>query len=665
MQFGKPLLLLAMALLAASRCALGQNQPPVSEDFSHLGLDDLLKVKVTTATKQAQQLGSIPAAVTVLTREEILSAGARSVMEALRLVPGVQVARVDASRYAISIRGFNHRYSNKLLVLIDGRSVYVPLFAGVYWEMNDIPLDDLDRIEVVRGPGGSLWGANAVNGVINIITRNTAETHGTAVSLFAGSQEAGSAYVRHGANLGASGHYRLYAYGRTHGALDRAGTTSSNRDGYESLRIGTRLDWGDDSCGRWFVSAEALNRRDGQTDVGATLFPVGLWENYGRYPASAWHALARWEKPTASGGEVAAQAFVNRYQINSGYYDETRTTLDLDLQHRFAPLGQHTLLTGFNARHTAFSNSGLRNGEPVIIPSRATNNTYGIFVHDSISIGQRLSLMLGARLDHNDFTGWEWQPNARATWQCSERTSWWASWARAVRTPTQGDRNLNILASTETGPGGLPVDVRISGDPNAPSEIVRAHEIGVRHRASESLSLDVSGFFNVYERVRARPLGTPFLVPGPPPYFLQPAGFGFTQRGETWGAELTAKFAPAGPWRATLTYAFLDYRMRITGLEAEPVAAPRNQATLRVGYSPSTKLDFDAVLYVTERLQELSVPGHSRLDLRAAWKPRKDLSIEVVGQNLLRRRHQEYNMIDFLVPSMLERSVYAKVTWKP
>ncbi|HSV74426.1 MAG TPA: TonB-dependent receptor [Chthonomonadales bacterium] len=663
-----PGVIAALVLLpfsAPADATSAQGGPPGPEAIGALSIEELMTIRVITATRHAQAMEDIPAAVAVLTSEDIRRSGARTLMDALRLVPGVYVARVDATRWSISVRGFGHRFANKLLVLLDGRSIYSPLLNGVFWELHDIAPDDIDRIEVVRGPGGSMWGANAVNGVINIITKRAADTQGLRVAAYAGDQESGSGDVRVGGSLGGADHFRVSTRYRTQGAFRNATNTDTNRDGARFLRTDLRADW-ERGGNRYTLSAHVLDGSTEQAQNAVALTPPYSQFLVGRHPHRTWHLLGRWEASSAGGGETAIQAYVHHGLAGSTYAREDRNTVDLQVQHRLRPAGPHTLLVGANLRNSSYSMPMLQNGRPVISPTAATNHTYGLFLHSEHALRPDVRLSVGARFDRNDFTGWEVQPNARLLWRQGAETTWWASIARAVRTPTQSDRGAYISAQLVGLQQGLPVVATILGDPNAPSETVVSHEIGFRRQFSRTLSADVTAFFCTYDRVRAMPPGTPFFEPAPHPHFVLPTGFAYTQGGETWGAEVSAQFRPSDRLHLRAGYTFFDARMRLAKPAGESMAFPHHMGYVSAAWDLGSKWQLDGSLSVTDRpiIEGWPIAAHARLDLRLAWRPSADLELSAVGQNLLTARRLEYSVFDFVSGALTERAFYLQITWR-
>lgn len=455
---------------------------PRTQDLTQMGIEDLMKIQVTTASKKAQPLSAMPAAVYVITQEDIRRSGVRSIPEALRLAPGVQVAQIDSNKWAISIRGFNNRFADKLLVLIDGRSVYTPLFSGVYWDAQDTLIEDIDRIEVVRGPSASLWGANAVNGVINIITKSAKDTQGVLATLGAGDMRRGEAAYRFGSRLGDTAHYRVFGkYSSVSDSLYEDGTRG--KDGWDSLRGGFRVDWDKSTAEKVLVEGEVSGSNEGQRSTFPILSPPYTQTVDGKFPVSGWHLLGRWTRTGSSGSETSLQAYYDRSQRSIPEVFDERDTFDLDLQHHFAAGRRTTLTAGMGFRR---SSDNTQAGALIqYIPANRADNLYSAFLHSETAVAPKLNLTLGARIEHNDYTGFEIQPNVRLAWSPTDHRTLWGAVSRAARTPSRSDANIDLI--TQTGPdpqSGLPSEVRLLGSPTFRSEEVTAYELGYRTQPS-------------------------------------------------------------------------------------------------------------------------------------------------------------------------------------
>ncbi|MBT6149445.1 MAG: TonB-dependent receptor, partial [Gemmatimonadetes bacterium] len=429
--------LLAILALGAARLSA---QDPV-DDLMSLSLEDLMSVEVSISSRSEQPLSAVAGAVHILTRDDIRRSGATSIAELLRLVPGMQVARIDANKWAISARGFNERFANKLLVQVDGRTVYTPAFSGVYWEELDIVLPDIERIKVIRGPGATLWGANAVNGIVNIVTQSAAQTQGGLVQAAVGDEDRAILSLRHGGRFGSQGHYRVFAKVRDHDAArDTSGVDA--RDAWSMARAGSRLDWSHAELGAFHVEAEAL---------------VGDLHNQVRLPqlqapfyrrqddaieVVGGHVLGRWHRAAEDGTQWTAQMYYN-VQDREEFVEQRIQTFDVDLQNR-RQRGPHDVVwgSGFRVTRERFSQPlalSVHNVSP-------SEQTFSLFLQDDISLGSgAVHLILGSKLEHNDLTGLEIQPTARVRWSPSNRVTWWSSLSRAVRTPSPGEQAVLVI----------------------------------------------------------------------------------------------------------------------------------------------------------------------------------------------------------------------------
>ena len=506
----------AAVLFSTIALAATENQ---STDLTLLSLEQLMNLEVTMVAKREQTLFRSPAAVFVLTHSDLKRSGATSIPEALRLVPGMEVGRVDASKWAVSARGFNAQFANKLLVLIDGRSVYTPLFSGVLWDTQDFPLEEVDRIEVVRGPGASLWGANAVNGIVNIKTRHAAQTQGAAVTVGGGTKEVGFGSMRHGGRLGDSASYRAY------GAYRRRGNSSNAlgqrlNDGWDLRRLGFRVD-GDIVSPRsqWMLKGAYYAGDIGQTIVEA---PIGLTPPYtatynNQIAVSGMHLQGRLARSEPR-GELAVQTYFDRIRRGDRFNGaESRNTWDLELQRHHSSRGSHNLVWGVGHRITwdDFDNTFAIS----LSPQTRTLHTTNAFVHDEIAIAHpRLWLSLGTKLERHTISGFEFLPNLRLLWAPRDTQVWWAALSRAARTPSRFESDgllvLGVLPPGTLGPG-TPVGIlTAAGDPDLKNETVWAVETGYRVRIDQQVTVDAATFYNTYDHLRSTELGLFDRCPG-------------------------------------------------------------------------------------------------------------------------------------------------------
>ncbi len=642
-------------------------------DLTELSIEDLMQVTVVSATKTEQTLQDTAAAVFVITADDIRRSGVTNVMEALRLAPGVQVARIDSSRWAITIRGFNGRFANKLLVLIDGRSVYNTQFSGVYWEIQDVFLPDIERIEVVRGPGGSLWGANAVNGVINIITKKTKDTQGGLVTLTAGNQERTIAGVRYGDTLGDHASYRIYGQ-----SSQRAGqVTPEGHDAGDEWRInngGFRLDWTPSAQDTIAVHGDYYRGEFDQNFTTPSLTPPYTEHQLAAGDASGGGLLARWEHQNTATSRMSLQAYYQQEDHNDLIYIADSNTLDLDFQYNFALTDQQNIVWGLGYRRNSdqFTDTPFSS----VNPKGMTTQLFSAFIQDQVElIPEKLRLTTGLKVEHNDFTGWEWQPSLRMLWTPHPDHRLWAAVSRAVRTPSRGENSVQVnLFTLQPSPltGNLPTLFSVSSSNDLAPEEMIAYEIGYRTQASKQLSIDATAFYNDYNQVIATVPGAPFLEARAfPPYLVVPLELRNVGAGYHYGFELAADWQPMKDWRLRFAYSYLHQNMD-QGTNTNYEKGNRHQLSLLSSWEIGHHLELDAWwryvnapnTWVTlSSFGTLRIDPYSSLNLRLGWRPRQDLELSLVGANLLDKSHLEFAQEAFTYPVEIERSIYGQLKW--
>lgn len=662
------ILVLASSIGTSSAQAADSSAKPRS--IADLSLEELMNIEVTSAAKKPQRVADTASAVFVITGEDMRRSGVTSIAEALRMAPGVEVGRFGGNKWAVSIRGFNGRFANKLLVLMDGRTVYTPLFSGVLWESQDTVLEDIERIEVIRGPGAALWGANAVNGVINIITRKASDTQGTLISAGTGSAERAFATVRHGGKFGADGAYRVYGKGL---ARDRFPDLSGrdSHDDWNGGQVGFRLDQALDG-GELLIKGDAFQGQAGEQLTTATLTPpyqrVADVEQRGR----GANVLVRWEGRSVAGSSSALQGYLDHTEFRLGAFVESRQTLDLDYQRR-TPLGPN---------HDVLMGAGYRVSQDSITPTESISFTqtsldsrlFSAFVQDDIALlPDRLRLTLGARFEHNTYTGREFQPNARLLWTPAPEHSFWGSVSRAVRTPARFEaygriRQAVVPPFTPTNPGPLPVEVALIGNAAFDAERLLAYEFGYRTQLGSRTSLDWVVFSNRYDKIRGFSQGATQLALAPAPlHLLTPLDITNDVSGRVNGTELAIESRPNAWWRLQghVGLQWLSFT-GATGPDRQLVGtAPRHTYSLRSMMNLAKDVELDLWLRHVDALPFSAVPAYTSLDARLGWKPRRDLEISLVGQNLLQSRHQEF-VSDFIgtTTNQVPRSAYVKLSWR-
>jgi iron complex outermembrane receptor protein len=637
-------------------------------DLTKLALQDLLEVEVTSVARKPQTLARTAAAVQVITREDIRRSGAQSIPDLLRLVPGFTVAQIDAGSYAVSARGFTAMYSNKLLVLIDGRSVYTPMFGGVHWDMQNLPLADIDRIEVVRGPGGSVWGANATNGVINIITKAAAATQGALIALETGGDERADLQLRYGSTLGDSAHYRLWTRRVERGwKTELQGVTVG--DPAEATIAGARIDW-DLGADRLALHGSAQQGHSDRVRSLPALPDGGRAAVRERTDFDDANVVFSWSHITPA-SEFGVQAYYEHlFRRASLVFDDRWHTADVDARFRHALGRRHDLVAGGGVR--VWSNS-LENHAFAVFPEAERVTTLSAFAQDEVEIARdRLRATLGIKLEHNRYTAAGAQPSARITWLPREGHAVWAAAARAVRTPTRTDIGLRLPVDVTDGPFGLPLVVLYQGNPAFQPETLHAFEAGYRMQRGRA-SIDVAGFLNDYGGIQTseRLDAAPADIPGVGAAWTLPLVFVNGPGGRTSGVEVSGTWSIAGWWRLMGAWSSLAFDMDPTayaGLEAATGEAltPGRQSHLRTYLDLPGHVDASVMLFRVGALSGIDAPAYTRLDLRIAWT-RGPLELAAGAHNIGHPRRPEFVEGSGVQPVLYSPRAFAQaaVRFKP
>jgi iron complex outermembrane recepter protein len=654
----------ALGMIAAAPLAAAQ------EDIDPYALspEQLFGATVISASRSEESLWDAAAAIYVITSADIERSGATSIPEALRLAPGVQVSRAQNSVWAISVRGFNTALANKLLVLIDGREVYDPLFSGVYWDIQDTAIEDIDRIEVIRGPGASLWGANAVNGVINIITKGSADTQGWMASAVAGNQERVALTARYGGALGDNAHWRVY--GRYFDRLDHntpAGA-ASNGD-WQAWRGGFRIDAEPSTRDTITIQGDAYRSDTGQLRSVPTLSAPYALIQRDDISSHGANVLSRWGRALENGGQFTTQLYFDFTSRDQLSLKDQRSTADLDVQYEFPDIAAHDLIVGARFRHTA------ERITPTAIVYAADRShdedLLSAFVQDRITLAaDAWYLTVGSKFDNNDYTGFEVQPNIRLQWIDGDRQTAWASISRAVRTPSELERELFVVAGV-IPPAMFPVPVSVELQPSSSfeSEELVAYEIGYRRQLAPNLQLDLTAFHNDYEGLATLTL-LPFQVVAVPLHLLLPIAYTNQTDAQTHGVEAVMTWRASEQLNFSATYSFLDVEMHgppanlAIASESAETTSPRNQANVRAQWDVSDAMSLDATLYYVDSLPAFQLDATTRLDLRFGWRLTDDVQLDLVGQGLLDDARREFGAASGLNATEIERSVYARLTWR-
>ncbi len=640
---------------------------PNEDGLTELSLERLLEITVVSASRKSQSLADVTSAVFVITQEDIRRSGATTIPDLLRMVPGVQVASIDGNSWAISIRGFNGTFANKLLVMIDGRSVYTPLYGGVFWDVQDSLLENIERIEVIRGSGGTMWGANAVNGVINIITKNSQDTKGTFFSGLAGSNEKGTVGARYGSDIGENTSYRLFAK-----HVDRDSTYMTTGRAQDSTRLtrgGFRLDNAASSSLQLTLQGDMYGGTVGNTATIPTLsYPFSKTVN----PSTdllGGNFLSRLDWLQSESSKFSLQLYYDRTRRDTTFVKEDRDTVDIDLQHNLHFAKRHELTWGVGYRFLHDNTAGTQ-GVFTLTPDSRSDNLLNLFLQDEITLlPETIRLIIGTKFEHNDYTGWELQPSARVSWTPVRGYSVWAAVTRSVRTPTRSDQdvriNLAVIPPTPEIP--LPSVPVMIGNRQLKSETLIAYELGFRADTSQNTSMDFSLFYNRYRNIMGSEQGIPYIEGGT--QLTIPINYINLHNYQSGGGEMSLQWQPLEWWKLKGGYAYI----RFYGSEVEDsrlsTGTPAHQATIRSMCSLGRDVDFDLwVRYVGNNrypliTETVHIPAYTTMDARVAWRPADGVELSLIGQNLLEKRHIE-TVSDFTVMRHeVERSVYGKVAW--
>ncbi|MEO5774726.1 MAG: TonB-dependent receptor [Sphingomicrobium sp.] len=687
----------ALSLLAASAHAQTSNEPadkagPAAQDASgqsgagkpallDIPLEDLLTLESTSVAKKRQEVRDAAAAVTVITQDDIRRSAANSIPDLLRMAPGVEVGNLVNGKQAVAIRGFNSRASDSLLVMIDGRSIYVSTLSGVFWELLSLPLSDIERIEIIRGPGAALWGANAVNGVINIITKHSADTLGTQIAAHAGTR-AQNAALSFGDRIGEDLTYRIHGtYDRDRGLVD--GNGDNFTDASRSFSAGMRVDWQPTTKDAISVAAEANDVRIRRPVLRINENPLDLRmvQDTSVNDNRSANIVARWVREQSDRFDWSLQfAFdhINYQEIGDTRLHWTQGDLDMGLHWR--PNDTHDFNFGFGARviHDDLTSTPSLS----LDPESATERWVSSYVQDDISlVPNRLRLTLGAKLEHNSFTGVEFQPNARLFYRPDPAFAVWASVSRAARTPSRYERggtlDVAILApNTQNNPSPLPQRFRLIGSANRPSAIVKAFEAGLRWDFVPGWTMDLAAYRNKYDRLPTPITAAvvPIMVPGVPfPVAIQVDSLlAGRAKASTRGGEfsLTGKIAPW--WQLALSWSHFKYSIPNDPATGQPYrlivglnGSPRDQLKIRTGIDLPGEVSVNGSLRRVSALGVANIPAYTEVDLKVTHQPMAGLDLSLIGQNLIHKRHLEFSEFGYPAPlSYVPRSVAAEVRYR-
>lgn len=598
-----------------------------------MSLEDLTNVQISSVSKSVEPLSDAPAAIYVVTGDDVIRSGATTIPEMLRLAPNLEVAQLNASTYAISARGFNvsnnASFSNKLLVMIDGRSIYTPLFGGVYWDMQQVLPENIDRIEVVSGPGATLWGANAVNGIINIITKGSGDNQGGLLTVGGGNLER-MASLQYSGRLDGDLTYRVHAEGVDFSEF-RTPQGHGAGDGWSKPQGGFRLDWtppGDAVTlqGELFTAQED---------------PNGFIT--GRYLAG------NWQHQFGDGSTLQVEAYYDKEArfLDNGAGAFNIETFNLDIQHSFAVGSWNNVVWGAGERVFSYD---IENTAIALIPSKRTLNLANVFGQDTMTLADRFKLTVGLKLEDEPYVGVQVMPSVRGSWKVLDSTLLWAAVSRAVRSPTPVDEDFHEYSG--------PTDVLGGSHAFLPEELT-AYELGARVQTSPRLSFSLSGFYNVYDDLRTV---EPSL--NPPPVYA----FANEMRGLIYGLEMWGSYRVTDWWRLTAGFSIQHEHLRIQpgsrdvgGLDFA-ADDPNHQASLRSSIDFGHGVTWDAYLRYVGALHHPKVADYGELNMRLGWQVTPAVDLSVSGFNLLHDQHREF--YEDGVADEIPRSFFVETRWR-
>jgi iron complex outermembrane receptor protein len=659
--------LMLFGVCARAVAQQSQLQLAPKPDLASMSLEDLMNIHVTSVSKEDQKMSQVAAAVFVIGQKDIRRSGAISIPDLLRMVPGLDVAQINANTWAISARGFNSQFANKLLVLVDGRAVYTPLLAGVSWDTVDVPVEDIERIEVIRGPGGTVWGNNAVNGVINIITKKAQDTKGALLTSGGGTREQGFGTVQYGGATKGGIAYRVFTnyFNRNH-FPDLNG--QNGQDDSHLLHGGFRVDSDISKNETLALQGDIYAGGEGESIVHSIFSPPENVMVFKRAGLSGGNVLGRWSYSFSGRSDITLQLYFDRYARSGPESREVRNTFDFDFRHHVILGARHDLTWGVGYRHTADRTVGTI--DQAFIPADRAGQLFNFFVEDQIALEpDRLFLYLGTKLENSYFTGFNLEPSVRLAWAPNNRQTFWAAVSEAHRAPARHDLDLNAALAALPGPS----EVVLLGNPNLKPESVVAYELGYRAQVKKRLSVDLATFVNSYRNLESQELLSSFVEPNTfPPLLILPKSFANEIHGITAGIEASVHWKVTDRWTLSPGYSFLQMHLHTdpTSLDTTTVADvqgsnPGHQAQLRSHFELPHGIDWNSDAYFVGALPAQFVASYTRLDTQLIWRFWERWQLSIVGQNLLADHHVEANDSYAVVNSSeVKRSAYAKMTWK-
>ncbi len=618
--------------------------------------------EIFSLSKKKESAFDAPSATYILSSEDIRRSGATSIPEALRMVPGLQVARIDGNKWAITARGFNRQFSNKLLVMIDGRTVYTTLFSGVFWDIQDYIIEDIDRIEVVKGPGGTIWGSNAVNGVINVITKNAAQTQGVYVSQIVGNQDKSITEARYGKETANKNSYRLYVKKAVREGLDKYNDKQNNKDGIKQDRSGFRYD--------------ISSIKDSEISIHGDIFS-GVASKYyslntptqNNKNSHGGNLVANWNKKLSNKSSFILNGYFDYDQFKIPVLNRSAQTLDFDFQHfyDFSKNNQFIWGVGYRQIFDKINSNSVDGKTPLKYSNNYRNDQwFSSFIQDKMAlIPDKLYLTIGSKFEKNDFNGFSYQPNARIAYYPNRKQTIWASVSKSIRTPTRGESDVTI----KDADSGLVLN---QGSPKFGVEQLIAYETGYRIKPNNKTSIDATTFYNQYSKLR-----TFESTPAGP----TAANLGY---GESYGFEITGKLQVANNWKLEANYDHLELNLHLKNgstdnltilgnsdnLENTEGQSPHNQFKIKSFYSITPKIEFDNIFYYVSGLKKgitntsRGIPSYFRFDTRVGYLATRNFDLSVGIQDLLNQTHSEFKKALYNNQTLVGRTFYGKIVWQ-
>jgi iron complex outermembrane receptor protein len=653
-------LLLCGSLVHAADDDPAQPNPARRGSLTELSLEQLMETPITSVSRKETTLARSAAAVAVITSEDIRRYGLTSLPEALRLVPGLDVARIGAHSWAIAARGFNSQYSDKLLVLLDGRILYEARFPGVYWDVQDVVLEDVERIEVIRGPGATLWGANAVNGVINIITKAPEQAQGALVSTSFGSEDRPTTSVRFGGRAGDAVTYRVQGKLAHRSGLAMSDGASES-SGWDARRLGGRVDWTRGSRDHVSVQSDA-HGVDGREPITRPILVAPFAQTSEEaFESRGAHVLGRWQRQLSPTSDFTLQAYHARSTIVESLGPSRDWLADVELTHRFAPLARHDVVWGTSYRQRR-TQTPLDTG--FVSRPESTRHLQTAFVQDEITlVPERLLLTIGSKFEHNSDTGASTSPNVRALWRPHAAHTVWGAVSRAVRTPDYVELDAHrAVVALETSPGGPPLLLTLAGSRALENERLVAYEAGYRTTPSPSVSIELAAFHNEYRGlIDFQATEAPAFVPTPVPHLSQVLVAGNYAGGPTRGFEISGRWEPTSFWRVSPSLTYLRHSAERTLFKFD--SRSRYGSVLSTVSLPQD-VDLSVALHRFGALERAAIPAYTRLDVGATWQATPHLELGFWAQNLTDDRHVEFVPLRTTEREAVRRGFVASVTWR-